>query len=539
MSIKDKSHKKESTSNTKKKLEEKPLPKTKKVEETSTTTIETKSKKLEKTKKEEENKKLEESIATPKTKKDKTKKETSTATTSTTTAQPKAKKVEETSATITKTTPKTKKVEETSTESKVKKAGKSKKVEEKKTTPPPPPPKENKTTTINKKQNEKVEQTKKPQQQKQQQQQQQQQQPQKRKLEEIESSSSESESEEDLGHVPDSSDDSDDDSDFDEIQADFDIVPSVDKDYHSIKNMIVRLVPYNETLKFNAGELTDLIIEQATKKKFGRSINIDGSEDPYGFISILNYQLVKNQPTIQGYIDYINEKLLEPEETFIDSKLTGGEKSMKSYLSKLLNQSKTNQLGLIFSERFINIPNQLAHPIYQFMQFDVELMQEKNNDKNYDFKNYLVFTSFGITSKPNEEDQLPPSSMNIDNNNNNNDDDSEDDEQPIKKSKSNKGTINKKENKSKNQKSKIAVQQQQQKEIEEVEEGLVLYQKCEDKYFREYASAWSTFDIPYLYGKGSKWTLYSNMIKKGLIMIIPASRYQQFLNDLKEKAIFD
>ncbi|EAL64664.1 hypothetical protein DDB_G0285653 [Dictyostelium discoideum AX4] len=534
MSTKEKSHKKEST---KKKLEEKSiaLPKTKKVEETSTTTttIESKSKKVEKTKKAEENKKVEESITTPKTKKDKTKKETS----ATTTTEQKAKKVEETSATITKTTPKTKKdeknkkVEETSTESKVKKADKSKKVEEKKTAPAPaPPPKENKTTTINKKQNEKVEQTKKPQQLQQQKQQQ------KRKLEEIESSSSESESEEDLGYVPDSSDDSDDDSDFDEIQADFDIVPSVDKDYHSIKNMIVRLVPYNETLKFNAGELTDLIIEQATKKKFGRSINIDGSEDPYGFISILNYQLVKNQPTIQGYIDYINEKLLEPEETFIDSKLAGGEKSMKSYLSKLLNQSKTNQLGLIFSERFINIPNQLAHPIYQFMQFDVELMQEKNNDKNYDFKNYLVFTSFGITSKPNEEDQLPPpsKSMNVDDD----DDDSEDhDEQPIKKSKSNKGTINKKENKSKNQKSTIVEQQQQ--EVEEVEEGLVLYQKCEDKYFREYASAWSTFDIPYLYGKGSKWTLYSNMIKKGLIMIIPASKYQQFLNDLKEKAIYD
>ncbi|KAM9977249.1 hypothetical protein ACTFIR_011108 [Dictyostelium discoideum] len=528
MSTKDKSHKKESTNNTKKELEEKPtaLPKTKKVE-TTTATIESKSKKVEKTKKVEENKKVVESKTTPKTKK-----ETST-TTITTTTEPKSKKVEETSAT-TKTTPKTKKdeknkkVEETSTESKVKKADKSKKVEEKKTTPPPPP-KENKTTTINKKQNEKVEQTKKPQQQQQKQKQQQ-----KRKLEEIESSSSESESEEDLGYVPDSSDDSDDDSDFDEIQADFDIVPSVDKDYHSIKNMIVRLVPYNETLKFNAGELTDLIIEQATKKKFGRSINIDGSEDPYGFISILNYQLVKNQPTIQGYIDYINEKLLEPEETFIDSKLAGGEKSMKSYFSKLLNQSKTNQLGLIFSERFINIPNQLAHPIYQFMQFDVELMQEKNNDKNYDFKNYLVFTSFGITSKPNEEDQLPPPSKSM---NDDGDDDSEDDEQPIKKSKSNKGTINKKENKSKNQKS-TAVEQQQQ-EVEEIEEGLVLYQKCEDKYFREYASAWSTFDIPYLYGKGSKWTLYSNMIKKGLIMIIPASKYQQFLNDLKEKAIFD
>ncbi|KAM9955770.1 hypothetical protein ACTFIW_001975 [Dictyostelium discoideum] len=510
MSTKDKSHKKESTNNTKKKLEEKPtaLPKTKKVEETTTTTIESKSKKVEKTKKAEENKKVVESKTTPKTKK-----ETST---TTTTTEPKSKKDE-----------KNKKVEETSTESKVKKADKSKKVEEKKTTPSPPPPKENKTTTINKKQNEKVEQTKKPQPQQQKQKQQQ-----KRKLEEIESSSSESESEEDLGYVPDSSDDSDDDSDFDEIQADFDIVPSVDKDYHSIKNMIVRLVPYNETLKFNAGELTDLIIEQATKKKFGRSINIDGSEDPYGFISILNYQLVKNQPTIQGYIDYINEKLLEPEETFIDSKLAGGEKSMKSYFSKLLNQSKTNQLGLIFSERFINIPNQLAHPIYQFMQFDVELMQEKNNDKNYDFKNYLVFTSFGITSKPNEEDQLPPPPKSM------NDDDSEDDEQPIKKSKSNKGTINKKENKSKNQKS-TAVEQQQQQEVEEVEEGLVLYQKCEDKYFREYASAWSTFDIPYLYGKGSKWTLYSNMIKKGLIMIIPASKYQQFLNDLKEKAIFD
>ncbi|KAN0012287.1 hypothetical protein ACTFIU_007585 [Dictyostelium citrinum] len=532
MSTKDKSLKKESNNNnkkvveSKKKSEEKPttVPKTEKVDETSTK----KTKKVENTTTQ-KTKKVEQPPTTittaPKTKKDdKNKKETSS-------TESKTKKVEETSTTTTttKTSPKTKeeknKKEEISTNSepKAKKSEKTKKVEEKKVTPKDHK-KENKTTITNKKQNEKVEQTKKPQQQKQQQ---------KRKLEEIESSSSESE--EDLGYVPDSSDDSDDDSDFDEIQADFDIVPSVDKDYHSIKNMIVRLVPYNETSKFNAGELTDLIIDQATKKKFGRSINIDGSEDPYGFISILNYQLVKNQQTIQGYIDYINEKLGEPEDSFIDSKLTGGEKSMKSYLSKLLNQSKTNQLGLIFSERFINIPNQLAHPIYQFMQFDVELMQEKHNDTNYDFKNYLVFTSFGITAKPNDEDQIPPNSMkNDDDHDDDHEEDSDQDEQPtIKKTKSNKGTINKKEKK------KVKQQPTPVEQEEDIEEGLVLYQKCEDKYFREYASAWSTFDIPYLYGKGSKWTLYSNMIKKGLIMIIPASKYQQFLNDLKEKAIFD
>ncbi|KAK5580590.1 hypothetical protein RB653_000611 [Dictyostelium firmibasis] len=462
--------------------------------------------------------------------------ETST-TVSNTKKKEKSKKVEENSTT---TEPKTKKVEEISTpktkKGEITKAEKSKKVEEAKTVAKKPKKVEEKknipkektiteTTTTNKKNNEKVEQPKKPQPQQQQQQQQKQKQ-QKRKLEEIESSS---ESEEDLGYVPDSSDDSDDDSDFEEIQADFDIVPSVDKDYHSIKNMIVRLVPYNESSKFNAGELTELIIEQATKKKFGRSINIDGSEDPYGFVSILNYQLVKNQPTIQGYIDYINEKLQQPEDTFINSKLANGEKSMKSYLSKLLTQSKTNQLGLIFSERFINIPSQLAHPIYQFMQFDVELMQEKHNDSNYDFKNYLVFTSFGVTAKPNEEDQLPPKSMNT----NNDDDSCNEDEQPIKKSKSNKGIVNKKEKKTQK------VKEPQVQEEEEVEEGLVLYQKCEDKYFKEYATAWATYDIPYLYGKGSKWTLYSNMIKKGLIMIVPATKYQQFLNDLKEKAIFD
>ncbi|EGC39605.1 hypothetical protein DICPUDRAFT_147567 [Dictyostelium purpureum] len=349
----------------------------------------------------------------------------------------------------------------------------------------------------------------------------------KRKLKEIESESESEpeEEEEDLGVVP-SSDEDDDEEDFDEIQADFDIVPCVEGDYHSIKNMIVRLIPFKEQSKFNPGELTELIIEQATKKKFGRSIHVDGTGgDPYGFISILNYNSVKKQETIQGYLEYINEKLESPEKSYIDPKLK--EKSMKSYLSKLLSTSSTNQLGMFFSERFINIPNELAHPIYQFIQFDVELMQEKHDDKAYNFKNYLVLTTFGVTAKPSEEDMEAPKGLN--------EDDDEDE--------SNNKQANKKSKLSNNQSKKITTnnknQAQSQSNEDDIEEGLEVYMKCEDKYFKEHASAWAMFDIPYQYGKGAKWTLSGHLLKKGLIMVIPASKIQLFLKDLREKAILD
>ncbi|KAF2077129.1 hypothetical protein CYY_001576 [Polysphondylium violaceum] len=310
-----------------------------------------------------------------------------------------------------------------------------------------------------------------------------------------------------------SSDEDQDESDFEEIQADFDINPCGEADYHSIKNMINRLVPYNANIEFVAGDVTDLIIEQAKKKKFGRCIRVEGSEDPYGFYSILNHNTYKSNASIKGYLDYIKLKLDSAESSYIDKKLFKKDSSISSVFTNILGNSKKEEVGLIFSERFLNIPNQLVHPLYQFIQYDIELLNE-SNQKGFDFKHYIVFSSFGITTKPNEEEEeAPPPAIAA----------------ALKQSG---GAVGKKDKKNQ---AKIVEESQQP----QVEEGLEVYQKIEDKYFKQYASAWAIFNIPYEYGKGSKWTLYSNLNRKGLVMLIPATKIQNFLTDLKEKAIFE
>eukprot|EP01132_Coremiostelium_polycephalum_P005054 gene5054-6291_t len=329
----------------------------------------------------------------------------------------------------------------------------------------------------------------------------------------------EDDEEEDLGVIPDSSDDDDDkdeseseeeevinnkdddydendDSDFDEITADFGIEPCNDNDYHSIKGMMNRLIPYTASVGFDSSEITDLILEQCKKTKFGRSLRVEGTEDPYGFMSVLNYKLVDSKPSIKGYIDYILQKLKDSTtESEIKNKKDKSS-STTSILEKVLKNAKKESVGLVFSERFLNIPKELVYPMNQYIHWDIELLTEK--DKSYDYKYYLYLTSFGITDK------------------------SEDDEEEVDKNGKGRGKGNK---------SKQQTKQENQHEI-----GKEVYHKIEDKILKKLATFWSTFNIPYEYGKGSRWTLEGHIKRKGLIMLVPSSAIPEFLQTLKIKS---
>ncbi|KYQ91212.1 hypothetical protein DLAC_08138 [Tieghemostelium lacteum] len=340
----------------------------------------------------------------------------------------------------------------------------------------------------------------------------------KRKTRDESESESEIESDDsDKGVIPDSDsdeenyDDSDDGSDFNEITAEFEINPCVESDYHSIKNMISRLVPYNETINFSAGAITNLILEQSKKLKFGRSIRVEGVDDPYGFLSVFNYNSVKDNESIEGLTEFMKIKSKSAETSFVDTKTHGGDSTFLSVLTNLLSKSKAQPLGYVFNERFLNVPNDLVYPLHQYIQYDIELLTE--NDPTYNFKNYLFLTTFGITTKPNETEQPQP--------------------QPTETT-----------NKSKTKKSKHTIsedqpQQQPQQQNDQLPEGLEIYQKVEDKYIKKHSSAWLTFNIPYEYGEGSRWTLNGHLNYKGLIMILPSSKVPNLLKDLQEKAILD
>ncbi|EFA74711.1 hypothetical protein PPL_11742 [Heterostelium album PN500] len=301
-----------------------------------------------------------------------------------------------------------------------------------------------------------------------------------------EDSNSEDEYEDDSENTSDDDDDSD---DFNEINVEFDISTVQDNDYHSIKNMMTKLVPWTSDTKFSAGEITDLILEQCKQSNFGRAIRVEHNDDPYGFASVLNHNSYKSSDAIQGYTEYLELKSKQPESQYIDAKQFPKHKQMSAILGDLLSNSKKNQLGLFFSERFLNIPPQLVQPLHQFLHWDLELLVESKINE-FKFNNYLFLTTFGVVSGESTDEVIDE----------------------------------KEANKLKQQRK---MPEQQPKKLQKTNQ--------KDEYLRQYASAWSTFDIPYEYGNGARWTLECSMNRKGLIMIVPQSNIQSFLNTIKEK----
>uniref|UniRef100_A0A2K5QWS1 BRCA2 and CDKN1A interacting protein n=1 Tax=Cebus imitator TaxID=2715852 RepID=A0A2K5QWS1_CEBIM len=164
-------------------------------------------------------------------------------------------------------------------------------------------------------------------------------------------------------------DDSDEEEDEDdevvdeEVNIEFEAYSISDNDHDGIKKLLQQLF-----LKapVNTAELTDLLIQQnhigSVIKQTDVSEDSDDDVDEdeiFGFISLLN--LTERKGT--QCAEQIKELIL----SFCEKNC---EKSMVEQLDKLLNDT-TKPVGLLLSERFINVPPQIALPMYQQLQKEV------------------------------------------------------------------------------------------------------------------------------------------------------------------------
>nr|8EQB_C Chain C, Isoform 2 of BRCA2 and CDKN1A-interacting protein [Homo sapiens]8EQB_F Chain F, Isoform 2 of BRCA2 and CDKN1A-interacting protein [Homo sapiens]8EQB_I Chain I, Isoform 2 of BRCA2 and CDKN1A-interacting protein [Homo sapiens]8EQB_L Chain L, Isoform 2 of BRCA2 and CDKN1A-interacting protein [Homo sapiens] len=134
-----------------------------------------------------------------------------------------------------------------------------------------------------------------------------------------------------------------------EVNIEFEAYSLSDNDYDGIKKLLQQLF-----LKapVNTAELTDLLIQQ---NHIGSVIKQTDVE-VFGFISLLN--LTERKGT--QCVEQIQELVLR----FCEKNC---EKSMVEQLDKFLNDT-TKPVGLLLSERFINVPPQIALPMYQQLQ---------------------------------------------------------------------------------------------------------------------------------------------------------------------------
>ncbi|EER26977.1 hypothetical protein CPC735_023130 [Coccidioides posadasii C735 delta SOWgp] len=166
----------------------------------------------------------------------------------------------------------------------------------------------------------------------------------------------------------------------------FDPQPAVD--FHGLKVLLRQLFDSDAQL-FDLSALTDLILSQPL---LGSTVKVDGNEtDPYAFLTVLNLHQHRDVPVIKSIIEYIKSK----------------SSSDLSTLNELLSQPSIPQIGLILTERLINIPTEVIPPMYTMLLEEIQWALEASEP--YQFTHYLIMskTYEEVESKLDMEDDRP------------------------------------------------------------------------------------------------------------------------------------
>lgn len=112
-----------------------------------------------------------------------------------------------------------------------------------------------------------------------------------------------------------------------------------------------------------------------SQNTLGSTVKTDGIEsDPFAFLTVVNINEHKENPAVRQLTDYFLLKTkLKPE---FHAKL-------KHLFNPPLDGKDTSQTGLILSERLINMPTEVAPPMYKMLMDemnwaiqDVSLLRE-------------------------------------------------------------------------------------------------------------------------------------------------------------------
>ncbi|KAF2261361.1 hypothetical protein CC78DRAFT_470597 [Lojkania enalia] len=168
-------------------------------------------------------------------------------------------------------------------------------------------------------------------------------------------------------------DDSDSDENMDLVNVDFEwFDPQPAVDFHGLKTLLRQLLDVDAQL-FDLSALADLILSQPL---LGSTVKVDGNEtDPYAFLTILNIETHKDKLVIQDLAAYLSRHSTSP--------------SLVP-LKDLLSSSSTAQVGLILTERFINMPHEIVPPMYTMLQEEIAWALEEKEP--YNFTHYLVLS---------------------------------------------------------------------------------------------------------------------------------------------------
>lgn len=143
-------------------------------------------------------------------------------------------------------------------------------------------------------------------------------------------------------------------------------------DFHGTKSLLRQLLDIDSTL-FDISGLADLILSQPT---IGSTVKVEGKEtDAYALMTALNLQEHREKKQIADLTQYISEKARTNE-------------ALAGIVPDLLASGK--HVGLVLSERLINMPSEIAPPMYGMLVDEIEAAVE--DKEPYEFSHYLVLS---------------------------------------------------------------------------------------------------------------------------------------------------
>lgn len=211
----------------------------------------------------------------------------------------------------------------------------------------------------------------------------------------------EEEEDEEVEDQDDDDEDSDEEEDEDdevvdeEVNVDFEAYSISDNDYDGIKKLLQQLF-----LKapVNTAELTNLLIQQnhigSVIKQTDASEDSDDDMDEdeiFGFISLLNLTERKGTQCAE-----------QIKELTLSGCAKSCEKSVVEQLDKLFNDP-ARPVGLLLSERFINVPAQIALPMHRQLQKELAEAHKTNKPCGKCHFYLLISKTFAEAGKGNSQ----------------------------------------------------------------------------------------------------------------------------------------
>ena len=155
--------------------------------------------------------------------------------------------------------------------------------------------------------------------------------------------------------------------------------PSPEVDFHGLKNLLRQLLDADNDL-FDLSALTDMILAQpllgSTVKCSEEDDKPTKEGDPYAFLTVLNLHQHRDKPVIQEITKYLSQKSQSI--------------ASLSQLPSLLDPTSGAQVGLLLTERFINMPTEVVPPMYNMLIEELHWALEAKEP--YNFSHYLILS---------------------------------------------------------------------------------------------------------------------------------------------------